>query len=71
MSPNISIDSTAPGSEVPLPMGLGAGRMVALGQLPLNIHAEVDYSVLHLDDKPGSRWDARICITAVIPTIVS
>jgi hypothetical protein len=70
MSPNISIDSTARGSKVTLPIGLGAGRMVALGPLPLNIHGEVDYSVLHPDDKPGSRWDVRLYITAVIPTFV-
>ena len=44
--------------------------MVALGPLPLNIHGEVDYSVLHPDDKPGSRWDVRLYITAVIPTFV-
>jgi len=49
---------------------LGAGRMVAIGQLPVNIHGEVDYSVIHPDDRPGSRWDARLYITAVIPTFV-
>jgi hypothetical protein len=70
LSPNISINWAAPGDKVTLPIGLGAGRMVSIGPLPVNIHAEVDYSVIHPDDKPASRWDFRIYITAVIPTFV-
>jgi len=70
MSPNITINWAAQGDKVTIPIGLGANRMVAIGQLPINIHAEVDYSVIHPDDKPGSRWDARIYITAVIPTFI-
>jgi hypothetical protein len=70
MSPNISINWEAKGDKVTLPIGLGAGRMVAIGKLPLDIHCEIDYSVIHPDDKPGSRWDARLYITAVIPTFM-
>lgn len=70
MSPNISINWAARGEKVTLPIGLGAGRMVAIGPLPINIHGEVDYSIIHPDDKPGSRWDVRIYITAVIPAFV-
>lgn len=43
----------------------------ATGRLPVNIHGEVDYPVIHTDDKPGSRWDARFCIPAVTPTFVT
>ena len=70
MSPNISINWAARGDKVTLPLGLGAGRMVSIGGLPVNIHGEVDYSIIHPDDKPGSRWDARLYITLVIPTFV-
>jgi hypothetical protein len=44
MSPNISIDWTATGGRLTVPIGLGAGRMVSVGPLPLNVHAEVNYS---------------------------
>ena len=70
MSPNISIDWAAKGDKVTLPVGLGAGRMFEIGPLPVNVHVEVDYSVIHPDDKPGSRWDARLYLTAVIPAFV-
>ena len=70
MSPNISINWAARGDKVTLPIGLGAGRMISIGGLPINVHGEVDYSVLHPGDKPSGRWDARIYITAVIPTFV-
>jgi hypothetical protein len=70
MSPNISINWESKGDKVTLPIGLGAGRMVAIGKLPLSIQCEIDYSVMHPDDRPGSRWNFRIYITAVIPTFL-
>ncbi len=70
MSPNISINWMAEGDKVTFPIGLGAGRMVNIGPLPVNVHGEVEYSVIHPGDKPGSRWNARVYITAVIPTYV-
>ena len=44
--------------------------MVQIGPLPVNIDGELDYSVIHPGDKPGSRWNARIYFTIVIPTFV-
>jgi len=70
MSPNITINWAAKGDKVTLPIGLGAGRMFEIGKLPVNVHGEVEYSVIHPDDKPGSRWDVRLYITAVIPTFI-
>jgi len=70
LSPNISINWEARGDKVTFPVGLGAGRMFEIGRLPVNIHGEVDYSVIHPDDKPGSRWDVRLYITAVIPAFI-
>jgi hypothetical protein len=70
MSPNITINWAAEGDKVTLPVGLGAGRMFEIGKLPINVSGEVEYSVIHPDDKPGSRWDVRLYITAVIPTFI-
>ena len=70
MSPNISIDWKARGDKVTLPIGLGIGRMIEIGKLPVNVTVEVNYSVIHPDDKAGSRWDFRIYFTPVIPTFL-
>lgn len=70
MSPIASVDWTSHGDRLTLPIGLGVGRMLTLGGLPLDVHGEVDYSVVRPDGRPGSRWDFRVDITAVIPTFV-
>lgn len=70
MSPNISINWAAEGDKVTFPIGLGVSRMIQLGPLPVNVDGEVDYSVIHPGDKAGSRWNARIYFTVVIPTFV-
>jgi hypothetical protein len=70
MSPNISIDWEAKGDKVTLPVGLGIGRMFEILRLPVHISLEVDYSVIHPDDKAGSRWDVRLCFIPVIPTFL-
>jgi hypothetical protein len=70
MSPNITIDWAAEGDKVTLPVGLGVSRMVEIAGLPVNVAGEVYYSAIHPDDKPGSRWDARLYFTVVIPTFM-
>ncbi|MGE5345333.1 MAG: hypothetical protein ACM3JH_05195 [Acidithiobacillales bacterium] len=70
MSPNISINWKASGDKTILPVGLGISRMIQLGPLPVEISVEADYSVLHPDDKPGSRWDFRVYFVPVIPTFM-
>jgi hypothetical protein len=70
MSPNVSIDWQASGDKLTFPVGLGLGRMISLGQLPVHVHLEVDYSVIHPGDGPGSRWDVRLYFVPVIPTFV-
>jgi len=70
MSPNISIDWEAKGDKVTLPVGLGIGRMFEILRLPVHVSLEVDYSVIHPDDKAGSRWDFRLCFIPVIPTFL-
>ncbi len=70
MSPNISINWKASGDKTILPVGLGISRMIQVGPLPVEISIEADYSVLHPDDKPGSRWDFRVYFVPVIPTFM-
>ena len=70
MSPNLSINWDAEGDKTTLPVGLGIGRMTEFGKLPVHIHFEADYAAIHPDDKPGSRWDFRLYLTAVIPTFL-
>ncbi|HSP54305.1 MAG TPA: hypothetical protein VLS25_01850 [Dehalococcoidia bacterium] len=70
MSPNISINWKASGDKTNLPVGLGLSRMIQVGPLPVEISIEADYSVLHPQDKPGSRWDVRVYIVPVIPTFM-
>lgn len=70
MSPNITVNWEAKGDETTFPIGIGIGRMTEIGKLPVHVHFEVDYSILHPDDGPGSRWDFRVYITPVIPTFM-
>jgi hypothetical protein len=42
MSPNVTIDWAAPGGPaVTLPVGLGVSRLFTIGQLPVEVGAEV------------------------------
>ena len=70
MSPNISIDWETKGDKVTLPVGLGIGRMFEIFRVPVQVQLEVDYSVIHPDDKAGSRWDFRLYFVPVIPTFL-
>ena len=70
MSPTISIDWKAKGDKLTFPVGLGIGRLVQIGKLPVSVMFEADYAVVHPGDKPGSRWDFRVNIIPVIPTFL-
>ena len=70
MSPTVSIDWKAKGDKLTFPVGLGIERMFAIGQLPVFIQLEVAYSVIHPEDKVGSRWNFRLNIIPVIPTFL-
>jgi hypothetical protein len=70
MSPNISINWETRGDKITLPVGLGIGRMFEIGPLPVEIHVEADYSVIHPEDSVGSRWDFRVYFIPVIPTFL-
>jgi len=67
ISPNITYNWNAKGDKLTVPIGLGLGRMTQVGKLPVRVFVEVDYSVIHPDDKPGGRWDLRLYFVPVIP----
>jgi hypothetical protein len=70
MTPNISYNWRAQGDKATVPVGLGIGRMTKVGELPVEVFVEVDYSVIRPDDKPGSRWGIRLYITPVVPAFM-
>lgn len=70
MTPNISYNWRAQGDKATVPVGLGIGRMTKVGELPVEVFFEVDYSVIRPDDKPGSRWGIRLYFTPVVPAFM-
>ncbi len=70
MAPSITVDWKADeGNEVTFPIGLGVGKLVKLGKLPVKLTFEVDYAVVHPDDI-GQRWNLRIQVIPVLPALV-
>jgi hypothetical protein len=70
MSPNITINWTARGDKLTVPVGLGIGRLFNIGPLPVQVYIEAEYAVIHPDDRAGSRWDIRLYLTPVLPTFL-
>jgi hypothetical protein len=68
MSPNMFVNWNAPsGNQVTFPVGLGVQHLINIGQLPVSIGIEANYSVIHPDDLPGSRWDIRFTLMPLLP----
>ncbi len=68
MSPNIFVNwNASSGNQVTFPVGLGVHRLFNIGQLPVSIGIEANYSVIHPEDLPGSRWDIRLTIMPLLP----
>jgi hypothetical protein len=68
IAPNMFVNWNAPsGNQLTFPVGLGVHRTFNIGQLPVSIGLEVDYSVIHPDTWPGSRWDIRLYLMPVAP----
>jgi len=51
--PNITINWTARGDKVTVPIGLGIGRMFSLGLLPIRVDIEAEYAVIHSGRQGG------------------
>ena len=70
MSPNITMNWEADrDNRFTVPVGLGVGKLVRLGKLPLKIQLQGQYSVIHPDDY-GQRWNFQLQLTPVIPNLI-
>jgi hypothetical protein len=70
MQPSLTVDWKAPpGNEVSFPIGLGVGRTVRIGRLPVQFWLEVDYYAVRPGDLSGPRWGVDLQITPVIPEL--
>lgn len=68
MQPTLSVDWTAsPGDRLTLPVGLGAGRTIRIGGVPVQFWLEADYYAVRPDDFPSPRWGIDFQITPVLP----
>jgi hypothetical protein len=68
IAPNMFVNWNASGgNQVTFPIGLGVHHIFNIGQVPVSVGIEVDYSVIHPEDWPGSRWDVRIYLMPVAP----
>jgi hypothetical protein len=69
-SGNILADWTAPSEDVwTVPVGLGLGKVVKLGRLPVKIQLAVQYMPVH----PrifGQEWNVQVSVTPVIPKLI-
>jgi hypothetical protein len=69
MQPNILIDWKADqGQRFTVPVGLGIGKMVKFGPLPVKFTLEGDYMVVNPDDF-GQRYGIRFQIIPVLPAL--
>jgi hypothetical protein len=69
-SGNILADWTAPSPDVwTVPIGLGLGKVVKLGRLPVKIQLAVQYIPVH-PRISGQEWNVQVSITPVIPKLV-
>jgi len=69
MAPNILIDWKADqDNRFTVPVGLGIGKLVRIGPLPVKFTAEVDYMVVRPDEF-GQEWGVRFQIIPVLPAL--
>lgn len=69
-SGNILADWTAPSEDVwTVPIGLGLGKVVKFGRLPVKIQLAVQYMPVHPRIN-GQEWNVQVSITPVIPKLI-
>lgn len=71
MSPNVLIDWSQKKAEdaLTLPVGLGLAKLLMLGELPLKIALEADYSIIRPRNMEGAEWTFRLTLTPIIPKL--
>lgn len=66
--PTMTVDWKAPrGNKVSFPVGLGVGKIVRIGELPVQIWLEADFYPVRPNDLSGPRWGIQLEISPVIP----
>jgi hypothetical protein len=69
-SGNILANFKADGGDVwTVPLGIGAGKIVKFGKLPVKINLAVQYMVVHPDEF-GQKWNFQLSVTPVIPKLI-
>jgi hypothetical protein len=69
-SGNILADWNAPSGNVwTVPIGLGVGKVVKLGRLPIKVALAVQYMPVH-PRISGQEWDVQVQITPVLPKLI-
>jgi hypothetical protein len=69
-SGNILADWTAPSPDVwTVPIGLGLGKVVKFGRLPVKIQLAVQYMPVH-PRISGQEWNVQLQVTPVIPKLI-
>ena len=69
-SGNILADWTAPSPDIwTVPVGLGLGKVVKLGRLPIKIQLAVQYMPVH-PRISGQEWNVQLQVTPVIPKLI-
>lgn len=69
MQPTLTVDWTeSPDDAVAFPVGLGLGRTVRLGGIPVQLWLEADYYAVYPDHLSGPRWGISLEVTPVVPT---
>jgi hypothetical protein len=71
MNPTVTYnDRASSGNKWNVPVGPYVGRTILVGKVPLNIRVGAEYSVVSQDDF-GQRFQFRLLITPVIPSLIS
>jgi len=69
-SGNVLANWRANGGDVwTVPVGIGIGKVMKLGPLPVKLALGVQYMVHHPDNF-GQEWDIQLAVTPVIPNLV-
>ena len=69
-SGNILADWTAPSGNVwTVPLGLGIGKILKLGRLPIKVQVAGQWMAVHPSNS-GQEWNIQVQITPVIPKLI-
>jgi len=69
-SGNILADWKAPAGDIwTVPLGVGLGKVVKLGRLPIKFQLSLQYMPVR-PRNTGQEWDVQVQITPVIPKLI-